>query len=370
MSVPLQTADFDYRLPGHLIAQVPALERDRSRLLVLDRRTGTVRHRVFRDLVDLLAPGDLLVVNQARVVPARLFGRSAQGDRVEVFLTRAMGPGCWAALISPSRRARVGDHFILAGGAIEARVLERAADGQHQLHLSHEGTLRDLLWQFGRMPLPPYIRRARSGGVAEGSERSRAASRGAADPCSALEALDRARYQTVYARDDGAIAAPTAGLHFTTELIARLQERGIRLAALTLHVGLGTFRPVRVPRVDAHRMEPERYVIPEETALAIKSARQEGRRVVAVGTTTVRALEHAMTEGGIRAGPGVADLFISPGHRFMVIDALVTNFHLPRSTLLMLVSAFAGREAILSAYREAIAREYRFYSYGDAMLIL
>ncbi len=351
----LHATDFDYALPPELIAQAPCPQRDRSRLLLLDRRTGSTQHRLFCDLAELLTPGDLLITNEAKVLPARLFGRSEQVRGVQVLLTREIDAGCWEALIRPSRKVRPRDRLELADGAIEACALRRCGEGRYLLRLAYDGNLRDLLWRVGQMPLPPYIKRPHSpsGDLAFNPAR-----------------LDRERYQTVYAKHEGAIAAPTAGLHFTTELINTLNGLSVGFAPITLYVGPGTFRPVRTASVKDHRMEPERYIIPEETATSIKTARHDGRRVIAIGTTTVRALEHASTDGEVRAGAGTADLFIHPGHRFRIIDALITNFHLPRSTLIILVSAFAGRERILAAYREAIARRYRFYSYGDAMMIV
>ena len=372
MTTPLRTADFDYTLPPELIAQAPASERDRSRLLVLDRSTGALHDRIFRNLAEHLAPGDLLVVNEAKVIPARLFGRSERRHNIEALLLREVDAdpgsryaetGCWEALVKPSRQVRAGDRLILADGAITAEVIEKRGEGRHLLKLVYDGRLADLLWRFGQMPVPPYIKRQQS----------------AKDNLTSLHptpytlhpgTLDHERYQTVYAKHEGAVAAPTAGLHFTPELIETLAQQGIVVTPITLFVGPGTFRPVRAEQVAQHRMESERYIIPEQTALAVKTARREGRRVIAVGTTTVRALEHAAAMGEIRAGAGITDLFIYPGYRFKSIDALITNFHLPCSTLLMLVSAFAGRETLLSTYREAIARRYRFYSYGDAMLIL
>lgn len=380
VSHAIRTADFDYSLPPDLIAQAPAQERDRSRLLVLDRHTRVLQHRLFRDLHEYLRPGDLLVINDAKVIPTRLFGRSAQGHLIEVLLLleveadpgfRHAGTGCWEALIKPSRKVRVGDHLALADGAIAAEVMAKRGEGRHLLRLSYGGRLTDLLWRFGQMPVPPYIKRQGIGWRGEGIEEKHASP--SLDPRPyPLDPvlLDRERYQTVYARHEGAVAAPTAGLHFTPDLIESLKSRGIEFAPITLYVGPGTFRPVRAERVQEHRMEPERYMIPEPTALAIKAAKGEGRRVIAVGTTTVRTLEHAAASGEVGSGAGLADLFIYPGYRYRMIDALITNFHLPRSTLLMLASAFAGREAMLAAYREAIALRYRFYSYGDAMVIV
>jgi len=367
--ISLRTTDFDYALPPDLIAQVPAPARDHSRLLILDRTTGSLRHRIFRDLAEHLVPGDLLVLNEAKVLPGRLFGQSEHQHAVELLLLQEIATNCWEALIKPSRRVRADERLVLADGKIEAEVLEKRGEGRHLLRIAYDGRPRDLLLQFGRMPLPPYIKRQGTGFTVQGLGKDRASS---LDPIPSTldpELLDRERYQTVYAKHEGAIAAPTAGLHFTPELIETLKSRGIAFAAVTLYVGPGTFRPVRVEQVDRHRMEPERYIIPEETALAIKAAKRENRRVIAVGTTTVRALEHAESSGDVGAGAGMADIFIYPGYRFKVIDALITNFHLPRSTLLMLVSAFASRHIILAAYREAIAQRYRFYSYGDAMLI-
>jgi len=370
MSIPLRVADFDYALPTDLIAQAPAPERDRSRLLVLERETGASRHRTFYDLAEHLVQGDLLVINETKVFPARLFGRSERRHAVEVLLIQETEGDSWEALVKPSRKVRPGDRLLLAGGRIEADVLEKRGEGRHLLRLACDGTLSSILWRFGQMPLPPYVKRQGIGFRGQGLGKHDPIS---LDPIpSTLDPslLDRERYQTVYAKHEGAIAAPTAGLHFTLELINTLKSRGIEFAPITLYVGPGTFRPVRVEQVDNHRMESERYVVPEQTALAIKVARSEGRRVIAVGTTTVRTLEHAARDGEVAAGAGEADLFLYPGHRYRVIDGLITNFHLPRSTLLMLVSAFAGRETILAVYREAIARRYRFYSYGDAMLII
>ena len=366
MPSPLRTADFDYTLPPDLIAQAPVSERDRSRLLVLDRCAGALRHQTFRDLPKYLAPGDLLIINEAKVIPARLFGRTERQQHIEVLLltdvdvgpdSRHAETGYWEALIKPSKQVRVGDRLVLAEGTITAEVIEKRGEGRHLLKLVYDGRLADLLWRFGQMPVPPYIKSQQS---AVSGQRS------AKDDT----LVDRERYQTVYARHEGAIAAPTAGLHFTPELIETLTQQGVIVVPITLYVGPGTFRPIRVEEVARHRMEPERYIIPEQTALAVKAARREGRRVIAVGTTTVRTLEHTAAMGEIRAGAGITDLFICPGYRFKSIDGLITNFHLPRSTLLMLVSAFAGRENVLAAYREAITWRYRFYSYGDAMLIV
>jgi S-adenosylmethionine:tRNA ribosyltransferase-isomerase len=348
----MYVSDFDFDLPEELIAQEPAPSRDQSRLLVLGRATGALEIAVFAELERWLAPGDLLVVNDTRVFPARLLGRREPGSgRVELLLVRDEGEGVWEALARPAARVRPGDrvHFGEGPEQLEALVLERREGGRRAVRFVGEGPLWPRLERWGQTPLPPYIRRA-----------------GDAEP-----RLDRERYQTIYARERGAIAAPTAGLHFTSELLARLEALGVRTAAITLHVGYGTFQPVRVERVEEHRVEPERYSISEDAARAVNSARAHGGRVVAVGTTTTRALESAVDEDGrVRPGAGEAELFIRPGYCFRAVDGLVTNFHLPRSSLLMLVAAFAGRERVLDAYRRAIAERFRFYSYGDAMLIV
>jgi S-adenosylmethionine:tRNA ribosyltransferase-isomerase len=333
------TRDFDYHLPAASIAQEPA-PRGESRLLVLDR-TGPERHSRVRDLPRLLRPGDLLVLNDTRVIPARLYGRSAGGGRMEILLVERLGEREWEALVKPGRRARPGTSIQLEGG-LAAEVIGKREDGRHRLRFPEP--IEPYLDRLGHVPLPPYIHRPDT-------------------------PEDRERYQTVYARRPGAIAAPTAGLHFTEDLLREIEQAGVGIARITLHVGIGTFKPVSAERIEEHRMDSERYEIGEEAAAAIRRARAGGR-VVTVGTTVVRTLESAAILGGgeVRAGSGSTDLFITPGFRFQAVDALLTNFHLPRSTLLMLVSAFAGRERILAAYEEAIREGYRFYSYGDAML--
>jgi S-adenosylmethionine:tRNA ribosyltransferase-isomerase len=346
----VNVSDFDYELPGDLIAQVPQERRDASRLLVLDRTSGAIEHRIFSELPGLLDPGDLLVLNDARVIPARLFARKPTGGRVELLLVERIDEQerRFRALIGASRAPKPGA-ILLAEGGLRIEVAARSGDSYEVRLLGAGGSIEEILDAFGRMPLPPYVRR---------------------DPDDGLEPLDRERYQTVYARNPGAVAAPTAGLHFSEALLDRIRARGVRLATVTLHVGPGSFLPVRVERVEEHRMHGESYELPEETAEAIAETRGRGGRVVAVGTTVVRTLEACALPGGlVRSGTGRCDLFIYPGFRFQVVDALVTNFHLPRSTLLMLVCAFAGRERVLAAYREAIGRRYRFYSYGDAMLV-
>ena len=343
----MRTSDFDYELPPSAIAQEPAAERDSSRLMVLPREKGDVRHHVFRHLPDLLSPGDLVVVNRSRVFPARLLGRRASGGGAEVLLLRDKGEGRWEAMVRPGRHLRPGQRVTVDEDltvVVESEAL--AGDGRRQIRiLSKRREVAAGLERCGHTPLPPYIRRP---------DRPE----------------DRDRYQTVYAREAGSIAAPTAGLHFTPALLDRLRERHIEVAEVVLHVGPGTFRPVTAARVEDHIVEPEPFSVPEETAAAVAAARERGGRVVAVGTTTVRTLESvARADRGVEARDGHAGLVIVPGFNFRVVDALITNFHLPRSSLLLLVAAFAGRERVLGAYAEALRAGYRFYSYGDAMLI-
>ncbi len=345
--------DYHYHLPEHLIAQQPLQERDHSRLLVMDRSTGALSHQVFHELETFLAPSDVLVVNNTQVIPGRIVGKKESGGRIEaLILNYASGIGSaenghpFDCILNSSKRTRVGARLVFPEG-VTAQVLER--DGTiYRLSFSCEGDFRSVLDRIGQTPLPPYIKR-------DGDHATRD---------------DRTSYQTVYASQKGAIAAPTAGFHFTETLMHRLEDKGVTLAPITLHVGYGTFLPVRVQDIRAHRMHSEWFSIPEETAETISRARQKGRRVVAVGTTSVRTLEFAMGEDGImRSMTGPCDLFIYPGYRFQAVDAMITNFHLPKSTLLMLVSAFAGRNNILAAYQAAIQEKYRFYSYGDAMFI-
>jgi S-adenosylmethionine:tRNA ribosyltransferase-isomerase len=333
----VRLSDFDYRLPPELIAQHPAAERAASRLLHLDGRTGEIRDRMFRDIVELLEPGDVLVVNDTRVIKARLHGRKDTGGEVEVLVERVLDAHRALAQVRASKAPKPGRRLLLSGG-IEAEVL-----GRHEefFELRFEADVLDALARHGEVPLPPYITHA-------------------------AQAEDEGRYQTVYARVPGAVAAPTAGLHFDDELLAALQSKGVKRVTLTLHVGAGTFQPVRVDDVTRHVMHSEWYSIPQETVDAI-SARKG--RVAAVGTTALRALESAAASGELAAGTGETRLFITPGYRFRVVERLVTNFHLPKSTLLMLVSAFAGAENITRAYEHAVAERYRFFSYGDAMLL-
>jgi S-adenosylmethionine:tRNA ribosyltransferase-isomerase len=342
----MKLADFDYALPEAQIAQEPVSPRDASRLCVLPAAGGP-EHRRFADLEALLAPGDLLVFNDTRVIPARLVGRKPSGGRVELLLCEPLEGGLgrrWRAMGQASKPIRAGTVVELDG--LSARVDAVEGEGFYEVVLDREGdALLSALARAGRIPLPPYIRR--EPGPADGE-----------------------RYQTVWARAPGSAAAPTAGLHFTEALLARLDARGVRRAAVTLHVGPGTFLPIRGDAIEAHRMHPERYEVPPEAAAEIAAARVRGGRVVAVGTTTVRTLESALDGDRVVAGAGRTALFIRPGHRFRAVDALVTNFHLPRSTLLMLVCAFGGTDRVLAAYRDCVARGYRFFSYGDAMLLL
>lgn len=346
----MKTADFDYELPPERIAQQPLPERDSSRLLVLDRSGGRVEHHIFRELPSLLREGDLLVLNDTKVVPARLYGyRESTGGRVEALFLKKLAGSQWLALTKSGGKLKVGERLSLAGGRVRARLLERRGGEGDVLEILSGGPIECILEESGHMPVPPYIRR---------DMRS---------PC----ALDRERYQTVYARSPGAVAAPTAGLHFTERVFKELDSRGIARAFITLHVGPGTFRPVKSETLESHTMDAEPFEIPESTAEAIRQCRARGCRLVAVGTTVVRALESAADERGLVApGKGLASLFIVPGYRFKVVDALITNFHLPRGTPLVLVCAFAGREKVLAAYRLALDAGYRFLSYGDAMLII
>jgi S-adenosylmethionine:tRNA ribosyltransferase-isomerase len=343
VSEQLRLSDFDFNLPEDIIAQTPAEDRERSRLLVLDRRTGAVSHRIFSDVETLLVPGDLLVLNDTKVFPCRIPAKKAGGGKAEIFLLEEKGMNLWNALVRGGIDA--GKRASVASG-IEVEVVGEAGEGIKLVRFLGVPDIRARLDELGKTPLPPYIKR---------------------EPVS----RDLERYQTVYARREGAVAAPTAGLHFTPSLLQKLRDRGVETAMITLHVGPGTFQPVREANISEHRMHPERFTIPADAAERINRARSEGRRIVAVGTTSVRTLETpAQADGTVHAGEGSSELFIYPGYRFRAVDGMITNFHLPKSTLLMLVSAFAGRENVLNAYRTAIGQQYRFYSYGDAMLIL
>ncbi|MGH2448179.1 MAG: tRNA preQ1(34) S-adenosylmethionine ribosyltransferase-isomerase QueA [Chloroflexota bacterium] len=338
----LSTADFDYHLPAELIAQDPSPRRDHSRLMVVDRRGGRITHSRFSEIGAFLTRGDALVANRSKVLPARLRASRATGGSVELLLIRQVAPLAWAALIRPSRRLKPGETLGLDDGSIEATV-EKSGDGQWLVRFEGTGDVASRLRKIGRLPLPPYIHRS--------------------------EAPDE-RYQTVYADRDGSIAAPTAGLHFTPELLSELDRGGVKTHFLTLHVGIGTFLPVKSERVADHRMHSEWGEMSAELAADLNQVRGSGHRLVAIGTTTVRVLESAAVDGELRGFEGETDRFIVPGYQFQAVDALITNFHLPRSTLLMLVSALAGTDLVKRAYQEAIRQRYRFYSFGDAMLIL
>lgn len=339
----MKKSDFYFDLPQELIAQTPLEKRDASRLMCLDRRTGEVTHRVFTDLAELLRPGDCLVMNDSRVLPARLLGTRETGGAVEVLLLRDLGEGRWECLTRPGRKTKPGTQLSFGDGELTAEV-ESVADGGNRIVKFHyEGIFLEVLERLGKMPLPPYIKE---------------------------ELQDSERYQTVYSRELGSAAAPTAGLHFTKELLARIAEKGVRECFITLHVGLGTFRPVKEDEIEDHDMHSEFCIIPEETAKVINETRAAGGRVVCVGTTSCRTLESfANDDGTVDAQSGWTNIFIYPGYKFKCMDALVTNFHLPESTLVMLVSAFAGREHVLNAYAEAVRERYRFFSFGDAMFI-
>ena len=361
----MRTADFDYELPSELIAQAPPPQRDQSRLLVLHRGSSQVQHRLFRDLPEYLRPGDLLVLNNSRVIPARLRGVDAHTEgQFEVLLLEENAINDWWVMLRPGKRARAGTQIIVRDTRgqpteVRATVLDKNDEGHRRLRFAGTPNIADLLEVLGEVPLPPYIVRA------DGSRMEQ----------------DHQRYQTVFARPAGSVAAPTAGLHFTESLLAEISARGVQVAFLTLHVGLGTFAPVKTETIAAHTMHEERYELSEETARAINAAKSLGRRVIAVGTTTLRVLETLASQAAhsspatVAAGAGKTRIFIHPPYDFKIVDALLTNFHLPRSTLLMLVSAFAapnetrGRDLILSAYATAIRERYRFFSYGDAMLI-
>ncbi|OHB33147.1 MAG: tRNA preQ1(34) S-adenosylmethionine ribosyltransferase-isomerase QueA [Desulfuromonadaceae bacterium GWC2_58_13] len=338
---------FDFELPETLIAQHPPNSREDSRLMVLSRREKEIRAGMFPDILDYFAAGDLLVLNDTRVIPARLLGEKESGGRIEVFLVRRLASHeeDWACLTRCSKTPKAGARLLL-GGEIEGTLLAGGEAPYRHIRFRCQGDFTQVLERVGRIPLPPYIRRED-------------------------DQLDRDRYQTVFAITNGAVAAPTAGLHFTERILEGLRSRGVTICPLTLHVGLGTFLPVRVENILEHRMHVETYHIPRTTADAVNRAKAEGRRVFALGTTTTRTLEHAVDETGcLKAGEGNSDLFIYPGFKFRMVDAMITNFHLPKSTLLMLVSGFAGRDFILEAYRRAVRERFRFFSYGDCMLIL
>ena len=341
----MNVKDFYFELPQELIAQDPLEDRAASRLLVLDKKTGDITHRGFRDVLEYLHPGDCLVINDTKVIPARLYGvKRDTGAKIEILLLKRREKDVWETLVKPGKKAKPGTVLDFGDGILTGTVEETVDEGNRLIRFSYEGIFEEILDRLGQMPLPPYITH---------------------------QLKDKNRYQTVYAKHDGSAAAPTAGLHFTKELLKEIQDKGVEIAHVTLHVGLGTFRPVKVENVQDHHMHSEFYIVEESEAEKINRAKQAGRRVVCVGTTSCRTVESASTEEGlVKAGTGWTDIFIYPGYRFKVLDALITNFHLPESTLVMLVSALAGREHILHAYEEAIKERYRFFSFGDAMLIL
>ena len=340
----MKTADFDYDLPQELIAQDPLEQRDSSRLLILDKETGERTHKIFHDIIDYLHEGDCLVINNTKDIPARLIGeREGTGGKVEVLLLKRRSDNVWETLVKPGKKARPGMRLSFGGGLLHAEVQEVVDEGNRLIRFEYEGIFEEILDQLGQMPLPPYITH---------------------------QLKDKNRYQTVYAKYEGSAAAPTAGLHFTEELLEQIQAKGIKIARVTLHVGLGTFRPVKVEDVTEHHMHTEFYHVSEEAADIINETKKQGGRVICVGTTSCRTIESAADDQGIvHATEGDTDIFIYPGYQFKVLDCLITNFHLPESTLLMLVSALAGKENIMAAYREAVEMRYRFFSFGDAMFI-
>lgn len=343
----MKTSDFYYDLPKELIAQTPAEPRDSSRLLVLDRTTGKITHKHFYDITDFLKPGDCLIANDSRVLPARIYGiKEPTGAKVEFLLLKQVENNCWETLCKPGRKAAEGTKFVFGDGILKGEILEVKDDGNRVVSFEHpyDTNIYSALDKIGKMPLPPYI---------------------------TAELKDQERYQTVYSHEIGSAAAPTAGLHFTKNLMSKIEEKGIKIGYVTLHVGLGTFRPVKVEDVTKHKMHSEHYDVPEETAKLIEETKSKGGRVIAVGTTSCRTLESVASRyGKVTPSEGFTDIFIYPGYKFKVLDGLITNFHLPESTLIMLVSAFAGYDNIMNAYKTAVNEKYRFFSFGDAMAIL
>lgn len=340
----MNVKDFYFELPQELIAQDPLEDRSSSRLLVLDKNTGEIRHRHFRDILKLLRRGDCLVVNDTKVLPARLIGhRPGTNGKIEVLLLKRKSDDVWETLVKPGKKMKTGAEISFGDGLLKGKVIDVVDEGNRLIRFEYEGIFEEILDRLGQMPLPPYITH---------------------------RLKDKNRYQTVYAKHDGSAAAPTAGLHFTKELLQEIEDMGVSIARITLHVGLGTFRPVKVETIEEHHMHSEFYMVEEDEAKKINDAKKNGGRVVCVGTTSCRTLESAADEDGIlKAGSGWTEIFIFPGYRFKILDCLITNFHLPESTLVMLVSSLAGREHILNAYQEAIHERYRFFSFGDAMFI-
>ena len=339
----MKKSDFYFDLPEELIAQTPIEQRDHARLLHLDKKTGTIEHRHFYEITDYLHPGDCLVLNDSRVLPARLIGTRPTGGSVELVLLRDLGAGNWECLSRPGRKTRPGAELSFGNGELKATVIDVIEGGNRIVHFQYEGIFLEVLERLGKMPLPPYIKE---------------------------ELQDAERYQTVYSRELGSAAAPTAGLHFTKELLRRIEEHGVKVCYVTLHVGLGTFRPVKEEDIEDHPMHAEFCMVPEETARIVTETKRNGGKIVAVGTTSCRTLESfSASDGSLQTCSGWTNIFIYPGYTFKCIDSLITNFHLPESTLIMLVSALAGRENILNAYQEAIRERYKFFSFGDAMFI-
>ena len=341
----MNVKDFYFDLPQELIAQDPLEDRSSSRLLVLDKETGEITHRVFRDVVEYLHSGDCLVINDTKVIPARLFGvKKDTGAKIELLLLKRRENDVWETLVKPGKKAKTGTEISFGEGLLWGKIIDTIDDGNRLIQFHYDGIFEEILDQLGQMPLPPYITH---------------------------QLKDKKRYQTVYAKHEGSAAGPTAGLHFTKDLLDAIEKKGVKIARVTLHVGLGTFRPVKVENVQDHHMHSEFYMIDEEEAAKINETKASGGRVICVGTTSCRTIESAADDQGIlHAGSGWTDIFIYPGYRFKILDGLITNFHLPESTLVMLVSALAGREHILNAYQEAIKERYRFFSFGDAMLIM
>ena len=340
----LKKSDFYFDLPQELIAQDPLEDRSSSRLLVLDKETGEYSHHIFREITEFLKPGDCLVLNNTKVIPARLFGeKEGTQAKIEILLLKRKENDVWETLVKPGKKAKVGTKIIFGGGLLVGEVIDIVEEGNRLIKFTYEGIFEEILDQLGQMPLPPYITH---------------------------QLQDKDRYNTVYAAHSGSAAAPTAGLHFTPELLKEIEEKGVDIARVTLHVGLGTFRPVKVDDVENHHMHSEFYMIDEEAAEKINRAKENGRKVICVGTTSCRTIESAADENGkLKACSGWTEIFIYPGYQFKVLDELITNFHLPESTLVMLVSALAGREHVLAAYEEAVKERYRFFSFGDAMLV-
>ena len=340
----MRVAEFDYKLPEELIAQTPLQKRDESRLMVLNRNNRTIEHKVFKDILEYLKPGDVLVRNNTKVIPARIYGKKETGANVEFLLLNNIEGDIWESIVRPGNKLHIGTKVIFGDGILKAEVMDIMEGGTRKVKFEYNGIFNEILDEIGLMPLPPYIHE---------------------------ELTDRDRYQTVYAKFRGSAAAPTAGLHFTDELLNEISKKGIEIANVTLHVGIGTFRPVKVETIEEHHMHSEHFYIKKEDAEKINKAKKEGRRVIAVGTTSCRVLESIANEDGIvKETEEDTSIFIYPGYKFKCIDGLITNFHLPQSTLLMLVSAFAGKEYMLNAYSKAVEKEYRFFSFGDAMLIL